>query len=102
MRLYDITSETEDDLTSVWLYSEDQWSEAQANKYIRQLYECFDAVVDGRKHIRDLTDIYPDLKSCSCQQHHIFFLAKERPIIVAVLHQRMSLLERLAERLNAD
>ena len=34
-----------------------------------------------------------------CEQHYIFFLPNEGPIVLAILHARMDFMRRLQERL---
>jgi toxin ParE1/3/4 len=34
-----------------------------------------------------------------CEHHYIVWLAEERPIIIAILHERMDVVQRLRDRL---
>jgi plasmid stabilization system protein ParE len=99
-RPYDLTRSAEEDLIAIWTYSEARWSGQRADNYLKQLDRHFHALADGDALCRDLGDIHPDLESRRCE-HHVAFLVRQqgRPIIIAVLHEKMDLLVRLKARL---
>ena len=49
-----------------------------------------------------MSDLYPKLLMAHCEHHYAFALPREGApaLIVAILHERMDLMTRLAERLN--
>jgi hypothetical protein len=51
---------------------------------------------------KDMSAIYPALRMARCQHHYVFCLPQEDApaLIVAILHERMDLMKRLADRLN--
>jgi toxin ParE1/3/4 len=102
MRPYDLTLPAEEDLIDIWSYTDEKWSTKQADSYIHQLHACFDKIAHGQAAARLLPEIHVELGASLCQQHRVFYLRREKLIIIAVFHQRMDLLSRLADRLAGD
>lgn len=98
---YRLTTAAEQDLAGIWDYSFEIWGADQADRYLEQLAACCDRIADGQPACKSFPEIDARLKSYRCQQHYIFFLAKDdAAIIIAVLHERMDLMARLARRLD--
>lgn len=59
-------------------------------------------IAAGKVLFKDLSALYPALRMARCQHHYIFCLPREHApaLIVAILHERMDLIRRLADRLN--
>lgn len=102
MRPYDLTLPAEEDLIDIWSYTDEKWSTEQADSYIRQLHACFDKIAHGQAAMRSLPDLHAELETSLCQQHRVFYLRRDKPIIIAVFHQRMDLFSRLTDRLAGD
>lgn len=51
---------------------------------------------------KELDAIYPALRMAHCEHHYVFCLPRENAptVVVAIFHERMNLMERLAERLG--
>lgn len=98
-RSYDFTVEAEEDLSGIWLHTAETWGAKQADKYLSQLEDCCASL--SERTVKSWRDIHPDLKSCRCQKHVLFFLqkGKKRPVVIAVLHVSMDSLVRLQHRL---
>ncbi|OYR23310.1 toxin ParE [Brucella thiophenivorans] len=47
-------------------------------------------------------DLYPNLRMKKCEHHYVFCLARknEPSLIIAIFHERMDLMIRLADRLR--
>lgn len=91
-----------DDLRSIVRYTKDTWGTAQARAYAEKLREGFLKLAEGRGAYKVLTDMRPDLRVVRCERHYIFCLWRQDApaIIVAVLHERMDLISRIADRLD--
>lgn len=99
MAAYALTHSAQEDLIGIWLYTCETWSEQQADRYQDDLHGCFERLASGMGHSKSLPEM-DGVKSHLCRHHYVFFL--ERPediVILAVLHERMDLMERLRERL---
>jgi toxin ParE1/3/4 len=76
------------------------WGADQGYKYLLQLSECAEKIAIGKGSYKDFSSIRPGLRSVRCQQHYIYFVRLEDMTarIVAVFHERMDLMTRIAER----
>lgn len=93
----DFTAEAIQDLSAIARYTNDTWGREQAFRYAELLNKRFLAIAEGR-----LFPKYPQVRVCRCEHHYIFFMSSQegrKPVILAVLHERMNLLARLKDRL---
>lgn len=51
---------------------------------------------------RDMSDLYPALRMLHCEHHYVFCLPRvsDPSLIVAILHERMDVVTRVADRLG--
>ncbi|SIO30579.1 type II toxin-antitoxin system RelE/ParE family toxin [Vannielia litorea] len=101
MAAYHLTVSAEADVVGIWQYTAGTWSEAQAQIYHAELQTCFSRLAAGP--FRSFEDVAPGLRSCRVGRHVVFWLAAagEVPQVIAVLHERMDIFSRLADRLKA-
>ena len=96
-----LTTAAERDLAGVWDYTFDTWGADQADRYLEHLEACCERIAAGEAVIQSFPEIDARLGSHHCEHHYIFFLATDdKPIVVAVLHERMDLMTRLQDRLR--
>lgn len=100
MPSYDLTLASEEDLRGIWRYTYDNWGFDQAETYFSQIEACCEAVGDGRFRSRALDGLPDDVRIYRCEHHYIVWLDDERPIIIAILHERMDFVRRLRGRLS--
>ena len=98
---YELTPEAKQDIRGIWLYTAEQWSERQADRYTGRLEACFRRIARRRAQAKSFSERYPQVQVTRCEHHYVFFLHPEgqKPLIIAVLHERMDMLTRLGERL---
>ncbi len=96
---YQITLAAEEDLRGIWRYTHDTWGPEQADKYLYQIEDCFDAISVGRVHSRSFRRLPDGVYVHRCQHHYIFWIVIDRPVIIAVLHEKMDVVQRLADRI---
>lgn len=85
---YVLSSEAELDLLDIYLYSVDEWGEAQAASYLDGLYDAFALSARYPKKGRLRVDLRKDIRSVLYKSHIIFYTSIENDIaIVRVLHQ---------------
>lgn len=103
MSSFEITVEADEDLEGIVEYTADTWGFEQVRKYMAALERCMELLAKGDKFYRSGSDLYPDVRMVHCQHHYIFGLPRrDKPfLIVAVLHERMELMQRLEKRLEA-
>ena len=102
MHAYVLTKHAEADLEEIARYTIIEWGEDQASLYIDKLQQYFQKLVT--KHVRSKTfsPQFPHVFVTSCESHYVFYLhhENEKPLIIAVLHERMDMLARLKKRLH--
>jgi toxin ParE1/3/4 len=99
MPSYDLTLAAEEDLRGIWRYTFETWGSEQADKYLNQFEDCFDAIASRRTPPRSLPQLPGGVCIQRCQRHYIFWIVIDGPIIIAVLHEKMDVLQRLSDRL---
>ena len=99
MRTYDLALAAEEDLRDIWRYTYDTWGVDQAEKYFDQIEACCEAIGEGRVRSRSFNKLPNDVRIHRCEHHYVVWLDGERPIIVAILHERMNFVRGLKDRL---
>jgi toxin ParE1/3/4 len=91
MAKFKLRKEAVNDLSAIWDYSVDTWSEKQADKYYKLLIDACAELVKKPKPGMDYSEIYPELKGQKIAKHIIFFrVMEDKSIEVArILHERM-------------
>jgi plasmid stabilization system protein ParE len=99
---YELTTFAEDDLKSIARYTLDTWGLEQAKRYERVLVTRFRQIAKGHISPRAFLSHRPDLLFTHCEHHYIFYRPREAqcPLILAVFHERMDLMQRLKGRLS--
>lgn len=103
MRAYVLTDAAEADLREIIRYTRKEWGDAQLRRYMAKLEQGIDHLVAGEGTFKDMSALYPALRMARCEHHYVFCLPRENApaLIVAIFHERMDLVTRLADRLNA-
>ena len=98
MAKYHLTNKAVEDLSDIWEYTVDTWSERQADDYYNMLIASFQRITEnpqlfGLKY----EEIAEGLHGYRANKHIIFYriLADEDILIIRILHQRMDLKHRV-------
>lgn len=99
---YVLTDAAEADLRDIIRYTRKQWGAAQVRRYIGDLEAGIDRLVAREGTFKDMSEFYPSLHMAHCGHHYVFCLPREGApsLIVAILHERMDLMARVATRLR--
>jgi toxin ParE1/3/4 len=99
---YELAAGARDDLKAIAKYSISQCGANQAKEYISDLEISLEAIGRNEVTSRRLFVNRPDILHLRCKRHFIFYQRRENrpPLIIAVLHEKMDLLHRLATRLG--
>ena len=99
---YVLLPDAEADLGGIIRYTRKQWGEAQTRTYIAKLKCCIESMADGDARSKDMSALYPRLHMMRCEHHHVFGLPRDNDgmAVVAIFHERMELMVRLADRLK--
>lgn len=95
----DLTLADEEDLAEIWRYSFDRWGIKQADSYFDNLVECCEKITDGGVRSKTTEGLPLGVEVMRCQEHYIFFMPDDRPIILAILHGSMDMVQQLKGRL---
>lgn len=91
------TLQAEQDLIEIWTYTAEEWGEAQADKYLYKIESYFEKISLGKASLKLLME---DVQFIRCEHHYIFVYMAKKPIVIAILHEKMDLLARLKKRLS--
>ncbi len=94
-----LTNKAVEDLSNIWEYTANEWSEAQADRYYRMLLACCHDIANNPGLGRNYDGIAGNLLGIRCNRHIIFYRRlKDRPVeITRILHDMMDLKSRIAE-----
>ncbi len=93
MAKFKLTNNAVKDLSDIWSYTSDAWSESQADKYYSLILNACDAIARKPQQGKLYKEIYPDLQGKKALKHIIFYrVLNEQSIeITRILHERMDL-----------
>ena len=94
MAKYHLTNKAVEDLTNIWEYTVDTWSERQADDYYNMLIASFQKITENpRLFGLKYEEIAEGLRGYRANKHIIFYriLADGDILVIRILHQRMDL-----------
>jgi toxin ParE1/3/4 len=99
MANYIITNKAVDDLTKIWDYTYEVWSENQADKYYNELLEVCQTLAENQDYGKKYEEISLEIFGYISGQHIIFYrkLSENEIEITRFLHSRMDLKNRIQE-----
>lgn len=90
------------DLDGIREYTLSRWGEAQADKYIDQIDQSCARVALGEAVTKSYPGPSGEVLLCLCESHVVCAMKSDEALIVlAVLHQKMDIVRRLADRLHS-
>lgn len=101
MAKYHLTNKTVEDLTNIWEYTVETWSEQQADDYYNMLIaSCQKIIENPRLFSLKYEEIAEGLHGYRANKHIIFYriLTDGEILVIRILHQRMDLKHRVLER----
>lgn len=99
MAKYNLTNKAVEDLTRIWEYTFDKWSEKQADKYYKLLLNSCQDIANNPDLGKNYPGIRNELFGFKTNRHIIFYRkSSDKPVeITRILHERMDLKNRIAE-----
>ena len=93
MAKYLLTNKAVDDLSKIWEYTYEVWSESQADKYYELLTSSFQEIVQNPELGKNYDEIDKTIFGLRVGKHIVFYrVAQSNDIeILRILHQRMDL-----------
>ncbi|MEY2829630.1 MAG: hypothetical protein RIQ33_1488 [Bacteroidota bacterium] len=97
MAKFFLTNKAVDDLTQIWEYTCEEWSEKQADKYYELLIDACKEIAHNSFVGKQYEEIEKGILGMLVQKHIIFYRAKtEKEIeILRILHGSMDLKNRM-------
>jgi toxin ParE1/3/4 len=99
MSSYFLSQKAIDDLTEIWEYTFETWSEHQADTYYFGLVENCKKLADQSYLGRNYPEIDPNIFGYKSGEHLIFYrkLNQSNIEVIRILHARMDLKRRILE-----
>lgn len=99
MASYTLTNKAVLDLSAIWKYTVDTWSERQADKYYFMLLDTCKDLANGKVKGKKYPEINIEILGFSAGQHILFYrkLSVDKIEIARILHTQMDLKNRIQE-----
>ena len=99
MAQYKLTNKAVDDLTRIWNYTFDKWSENQADTYYLMLLENCNEVGCNPELGKNYSGVTENLLGFKAGRHIIFYrkIEENEVEITRILHEQMDLKDRILE-----
>ena len=99
MSAYIINEKALEDINNIWIYTAENWSVEQADRYYNLIFDEIEYIVGNFEMARDFGKIRKSYRYSKVKSHLIFFKKdKNNEIeVVRVLHERMDIASRLLE-----
>lgn len=103
MAKYQFTNKAIQDLSEIWEYTVETWSEKQADRYYKMLIAGCAELAKNPKLGKTYFEIYPGLLGKLTSRHIIFYRTIDPSTIeiIRILHEQMDLKNKLGERENS-
>lgn len=94
-----LTNKAVEDLSKIWNYTFQAWSENQADKYYELIISSCQKIADDPKLGKSYDGIAQSLLGMRTNRHIVFYrvLNETQIEIIRILHERMDLKKRLTE-----
>jgi len=99
MAKYQLTNKAVNDISEIWNYTADNWSEIQADTYYDLLLNTCQDLVDGKIMGKNYPEINSAISGYRAGQHILFYqtLSDKEILIVRILHVQMDLKNRIQD-----
>jgi len=94
---FKFTKKAVQDITTIWNYTYDKWSENQANNYYKEIIQHCNTIAKNPTLGRNYFGVLETLKGSKVNRHIIFYriLETKEIEIERILHERMDLKKHL-------
>ena len=101
-QLYKISKQAEEDWRNIINYTLNKFGEHQVQEYTKSLINCLNELADRKGYFKKIIISSYSVMVKHCQKHYIFaYDQQDGPLlIIAILHERMDLIQRLKNRLK--
>lgn len=95
---FKISNEAQNDLENIWLYTFENWSAEQADRYLNLILAEIEYLAENPKDGKDYSHVRKDYLSSKVKSRFIFYkINKQENLIeiIRILHQQMDIENRL-------
>lgn len=87
------------DIEDIWLYTVENWSATQADRYVNQLFDEIEYLAENPKSGRDYSHVRKNYRCSKINSHLIFYreAGKDEIEIIRILHQSMDIPNRFGD-----
>lgn len=100
MANFRLSKKAVEDLSGIWNYTYENWSENQADIYYQLLIDSFKEIAERPTLGKDYSGIIDKLKGLKVGSHLVFYQQlTDQPIeIIRILHEQMDLRNRIIQK----
>lgn len=97
--IFEISEKANEDLENIWLYTYENWSQEQADRYYNLILDEIEYITENFESGKSLEHIRKGYRSTKVKSHLVFYRKSKRNTveIIRILHQRMDIENRLVE-----
>ena len=97
MAEYIISEKALEDLNNIWIYTSENWSAEQANRYYNLIVDEIEYVSENFEETKDFGNIRKNYKFSKVKSHLVFYkkTGNTEMEVVRILHERMDLKNRI-------
>lgn len=97
--IFEISEKANEDLENIWLYTYENWSQEQADRYYNLILNEMEYISENYESGKSLEHIRKGYRSSKVKSHLIFYRKSKRSTveIIRILHQRMDIENHLIE-----
>ncbi|WP_226063154.1 type II toxin-antitoxin system RelE/ParE family toxin [Kaistella polysaccharea] len=97
--IFEISEKANEDLENIWLYTYENWSQEQADRYYNLILNEIEYITENFESGKSFEHIRKGYRSAKVKSHLVFYRISKRDTIeiIRILHQRMDIENRLVE-----
>jgi toxin ParE1/3/4 len=90
---YTISEKANEDINNIWLYTFENWSQEQADRYYNLIMEEIEFVAQNFESGKSMEHIRVGYRAAKVKSHIIFYRKSQKNVveIIRILHQRMDI-----------
>jgi toxin ParE1/3/4 len=91
---YTLSKKAANDLEQIWLYTFENWSKEQADRYLNLIFDEIEYVAEKPNAGKDISHVREGYKSAKVKSHIIFYKTSSIAAgieVIRILHQRMDI-----------
>ena len=97
MAEYIISEKALEDLNNIWIYTAENWSVEQANRYYNLIVDEIEYVSENLENAKDFEKVRKNYKYSKVNSHLVFYKKTKNTEmeVVRILHERMDIKNRI-------